>query len=88
MRAAGAEVLLIQPEADDLAVMGSNLMSGKRRHEVIETAIETVGRQLEKPHARELLADLPPGEPHKIRRPDGPPAAWPPIVSGSHERAA
>ena len=88
MRAGGTEVLLIQPEADDLEVMGTNLMSGKRRHEVIETAIETVGRQLETPQARELLADLPPGEPHKIRRPDGPPAAWPPIVSASHQKAA
>src|SRR4051794_11742002 len=56
VRAAGTEVLLIQPGADDLAVMGSNLMSGRRRHEVIETAIETVGRQLEAPEAEELLA--------------------------------
>jgi len=88
VRAAGTEVLLIQPEADDLEVMGSNLMSGKRRHEVIETAIETVGRQLETSHAQKLLAGLPPGEPHKIRRPDGPPAAWPPIVSTPHQEAA
>ncbi len=84
VRAAGTEVLLIQPEAADLEVMGSNLMSGRRRHEVIETAIETVGRQLEAPEARELLADLAPGEPHKLRRPDGPPASWPPIVTASH----
>lgn len=88
VRAAGTEVLLIQPEADDLAVMGSNLMSGRRRHEVIETAIETVGRQLQAPEAEALLAGLPPGEPHKVRRPDGPPAAWPPIVRPSEREAA
>jgi NTE family protein len=88
LRAAGTELLLIQPEAEDLEVMGSNLMSGRRRHEMIETAIETVGRQLEHPEARELLQDLPQGEPHKLRRPDGPPAAWPPIVSAPAQRQA
>jgi NTE family protein len=88
VRAAGTEVLLIQPDADDLAVMGTNLMSGRRRHEVIETAIETVGRQLEAPEADELLTGLPAGEPHKVRRPAGPPASWPPIVSSSQREAA
>jgi NTE family protein len=28
---------------------------------------------------RRLLRDLPQGEPHKIRRPAGPPASWPPL---------
>jgi len=88
VRAGGAEVLLIQPDADDLAVMGSNLMSGRRRHEMVETAIETVGRQLEAPEAQELLAGLPQGEPHKLSRPTGPPTAWPPIVSASQRKAA
>jgi len=88
VRAAGTEVLLIQPEAEDLAVMGSNLMSGRRRHEMIETAIETVGRQLEAPAAQDLLEGLPAGAPHKLRRPDGPPASWPPIVTVSHSEAA
>jgi len=80
VRAGGAELLLIQPEAEDIAVMGSNFMSGRRRHEVIEKAIETVGGQLDRPHAAALLADLPQGEPHKVARPDGPPAQWPPLV--------
>ncbi len=88
VRAGGAEVLLIQPEAEDLEIMGTNLMSGSRRHEVIEKAIETVGRQLETADARKLLDALPEGEPHKLRRPDGPPTSWPDIVSRAPERKA
>jgi hypothetical protein len=40
---------------------------------------------------RHLRLDLPRGEPHKIRRPDGPPSTWPPIApaaSPREERAA
>ena len=88
VRAGGTEVLLIQPEAEDLEIMGSNLMSGRRRHEVIEKAIETVGRRLESPEARELLDGLPQGEPHKLRRPDGPPTTWPEIVPAVAQRKA
>ena len=44
LRAAGTEVVLVQPTTEDLAVMGANLMSTRNRHEVIETAIRTVGR--------------------------------------------
>jgi NTE family protein len=92
VRAYGTEVALIQPTAEDLEVMGGNMMSGKRRHEVIETALETVGRQVrENPELRELLSGLPKGEPHKLRRPDGPPSTWPELVpsaGGSTRRAA
>jgi NTE family protein len=73
----GTEVLLIEPTATDHAAMGHNLMSGARRQQVIETAIDTTRAQLKHARARELLSDLPPGEPHKVRRPDGPPSSWP-----------
>lgn len=79
LRAAGAEVVLIQPTRDDHAVMGANLMATRNRNRVITTAIETVGRQLREPGVRELLRDLPPGEPHKVARPEGPPETWPRI---------
>src|SRR3954464_2487409 len=46
LRAAGTEVVLLQPTAEDLAVMGSNPMSSRRRNAVIETAIRTTTRQL------------------------------------------
>jgi NTE family protein len=80
VRRFGAEVLLIEPTARDHRAMGHNMMSSARRHEVIETAIETVGKQITRPEARELLRDLPPGEPHKVRRPDGPPSSWPALL--------
>ena len=79
LRRAGSEVVLVQPTARDHAVMGANLMSTKNRHQVIEMAIETVGQQLREPRVRELLRELPEGEPHKIARPEGPPETWPQI---------
>ena len=80
LRAGGTEVVLVQPVADDLAVMGRNLMSNQRRNEVIETAVRTVTEQLRQPDTRSRLAGLPAGSPHKIARPDGPPSTWPEIV--------
>jgi hypothetical protein len=49
---------------------------------VIETAFETVGEQLRATETAERLEGLPEGEPHKIRRPEGPPSEWPTIVPG------
>jgi NTE family protein len=79
LRAAGADVVLVQPTDEDHRVMGANLMATRNRNQVIARAIETVGRQLREPAARELLAKLPAGEPHKVARPDGPPETWPRI---------
>lgn len=90
VRGEGTKVLLIQPVAEDLALMGRNLMSGRRRDEVLAAATRTVTEQLRAPHARAALAGLAPGEPHKIARPEGPPDTWPPIVdaaSGATEAA-
>ena len=53
LREAGTDVLLLQPTADDLAVMGPNLMARNRRQEVIERAIRTTARQLRRGRARE-----------------------------------
>jgi len=76
LRAAGTRVVLIQPTGKDLEVMGSNLMSRRRRHEVITTAIETVGEQLREPATAEQLSGLPPGDPERVARPPGPPSTW------------
>ena len=86
LRQAGTEVVLIQPVADDLALMGRNLMRRKGRHPVIETARRTVAEQLRDPDVAALLRGLPPGEPHKIARPEGDPSTWPAI--GPQARAA
>jgi NTE family protein len=76
----GTETVLIQPTRDDLDVMGRNLMSPVRRREMIETASHTVREQLREPGVAKRLKGLPPGEEHKIRRPEGPPSEWPRVV--------
>lgn len=86
VRANGTKVVLIQPVADDLALMGRNLMRRRGRHDVIETARRTVAEQLRDPTVARQLAELPAGEAHKIARPEGDPANWPPI--GPQARAA
>jgi hypothetical protein len=80
LRAAGIEVILIQPLGEDLAVMGNNLMSRRRRNEAIETARRTVARQLAEHPLRSLLDELPPGRPEKVERPAGDPAGWPSLL--------
>ncbi len=77
VRRFGTEVLLIEPTPEDHKAMGRNLMSASRRQQVIETATRTVRAQLQRPQVLERLEGLPQGEPHKIRRPEGPPSSWP-----------
>src|SRR4051794_37846321 len=84
LREAGTELVLVQPTREDLDVMGVNLMSTRRRHEVIETAIRTVSEQLRAPAARDLLSGLPEGEPFKIERPPGHPSTWPQVLPHQH----
>jgi NTE family protein len=76
LREQGTEVVLVQPTGRDLDVMGVNLMDGRRRNEVIATAIETVAAQL-RTDSSPLLAELPPGDPELIHRPEGPSSGWP-----------
>jgi NTE family protein len=86
LRGAGIEVALLQPTAQDLEVMGGNLMSGKRRHEVIEMAIGTVTEQLRESGLGERLSELPAGDPRLVRRPKGPPSTWPDFRAAAAER--
>jgi NTE family protein len=85
------EVLVVEPNARDHRAMGHNLMSGARRQQVIETAVDTVRQLLQRPETQALLRDLPQGESHKVRRPQGPPSSWPdlrPAVITERARAA
>ncbi|HXW57868.1 MAG TPA: patatin-like phospholipase family protein [Solirubrobacteraceae bacterium] len=66
---AGSHVVLIQPTVHDLDAMGSNLMSARRRHNVLQTAVQTVTDHLRESPVGELLATLPPGQPELVRRP-------------------
>ena len=71
-----------------MARQGERQTSKVNLNEVIETAQRTVAQQLRTGDARGLVGDLPPGEPHKIRKPDGPPASWPELVPTAGRRAA
>jgi NTE family protein len=86
LRAAGIAVALLQPTAADMEVMGGNLMSGKRRHQVIEKAIETTTQQLREGALAERLADLPPGDARLVHRPSGPSSTWPDFRAAARER--
>jgi len=74
MRRRGTRVVLFEPGAADLAVMGSNFMSTRRRHQVIERALKTI--TLSSQRRRAQLEGLPAGDPGRVRRPSGPPSEW------------
>jgi NTE family protein len=77
LRERGTAVVLIQPVAEDLAVMGGNLMSTARRHMVLSRAQETAGQQVEQAELERVLTDQPRIAPHRLRRPEGPVQEWP-----------
>ena len=87
VRRFGTEVVVIEPTAEDHAAMGRNWMSSDRRQDVIETAEETVARQLRRPEIRELIEGLPKGEPHKVSRPAGHPSTWPELLTSTRRAA-
>ena len=70
-------MVLVQPTGEDLRVISRNLMSTRNRNRLIETARLTVTEQLARPENAELLAGLAPGEPLRVRRPEGPSSQWP-----------
>jgi hypothetical protein len=81
VRESGARVVLVQPTVPDLKLMGTNWLSGRKRHAVIEQAIETVSAQLGQSSMRKLLKGLPPGRPYKVAQPSHIPAeAWSEII--------
>jgi len=53
LRERGTEVLILQPTAEDLAIMGVNFMARDRREQVIERAVRTTARQLRRRRGRE-----------------------------------
>ena len=77
LRERGTRVVLLQPTAEDLRVLGGNLMSTARRHLVLETAQRTVAAQLRDGVLAGLLADQPRVVEHRLRRPPGPVERWP-----------
>ena len=58
LREVGTPVLAIQPTADDLLVMGTNLMAAGNLESVSEVARRTVAEQLAAPRARDFVQAL------------------------------
>jgi NTE family protein len=87
LREAGVEVLLVQPTADDLEAMGSNLMSSRRRPDVLRTAVRTVTEQLRGTSLGERLSELPPGDPLLVRTPERTPP-WAELRAAAENRWA
>ncbi len=77
LRERGTQVELLQPVAEDLQVMGGNLMSTARRHLVLETAQRTVAEQIARSDLPRLLAAQPRAAEHRVRRPPGDVRSWP-----------
>jgi NTE family protein len=89
LRTSGTDVVILQPTVHDLDVMGTNLMSGGRRHEVIERATDSVTEHLRECGLGErLAATLPAGAPALVRRPKGSPDRWPDTRLLARERFA
>ena len=77
LRRWGRTVLLIEPSASDLRLMGLNYMSRRRLDRVVEAADATVSRLLRRPDVAGLFEDLPPAPAERVRRPLTDPGQWP-----------
>jgi NTE family protein len=77
LRERGTEVVLVQPVAQDLEVMGGNMMSTARRHLVLETAQRTTSERLQQTGLPAVLAGLPRAPEHRLRQPPGEAWEWP-----------
>lgn len=86
LRDAGTEVMLIQPTAADLAVMGPNPMNGRRRRAVMSTARRTMAERLHDGEVGDRLRALHTGESVLVRRPTDPPSTWPDFYEAAKSR--
>src|SRR4051794_38187339 len=77
VRESGSDVVLLQPTVVDLDAMGANLMSRARRHQVIETAVDSVTAHLRESGVGKRLRRLPAGVPGLVRRPPEDSSQWP-----------
>jgi NTE family protein len=77
LRRNGRRILLIEPHADDLRVMGFNYMSRRRLERVVECAIRTTTDSLRGTELGARLSALPRGPADRLRRPSTNPSSWP-----------
>ena len=77
LQRAGKRVLLLEPSAEDLKVMGFNSMSRRRVDQVVKAAVKTTSAALRKTEVGRWLRELPSGATDRLRRPPGHPSTWP-----------
>ncbi|HEX9095568.1 MAG TPA: hypothetical protein VF990_05640, partial [Candidatus Dormibacteraeota bacterium] len=77
LRRSEKRVLLIEPHADDLRVMGFNYMSRRRLDEVVRCAIRTTTESLRGTELGDQLSALPRARAERLRRPNTKPSSWP-----------
>jgi len=77
LRRSGKRVVLIEPRADDIRVMGFNYMSRRNLNQVVDTAVKTTAATLRGTELGRLLSSLPRGGPDRLRRPQRSPSTWP-----------
>jgi NTE family protein len=77
LRRKGKRVLLIEPQADDLQVMGFNYMSRRNLDQVVGCAIKVTTRALRQSEMGAHLSALPSGPADRLRRPSSNPSTWP-----------
>jgi hypothetical protein len=70
-------VFVVQPNAEDIKVMGFNYMSRSRLDRVATTAFRTTSKVLEGTELGRRLRELPRGAHVRVRRPDSDPSIWP-----------
>ncbi|HEY8641156.1 MAG TPA: patatin-like phospholipase family protein [Candidatus Dormibacteraeota bacterium] len=58
LRAAGTQVVMIEPSAYDLVAIGSNRMDARRCRDVFEVAVRSVTRQLRDPAVRKPMSSV------------------------------
>ncbi len=88
LRDAGKRVILFEPGAEDLAVMGYNYMNGRNAVRIAETAFATATAALRSADAARELWSLPRGARHRLSRPKGAPATWPADLFPPQRRSA
>lgn len=88
LRRAGKRVLLVEPRADDLRVMGFNYMGRKGLDRVVECAIRTTADSLRGTELGRRLSALPSGRADRLRRPSTNPASWPSDLFPPKRRSA
>jgi NTE family protein len=77
LQRAGKRVILVEPRAEDLKIMGLNYMSTRRLAQIVKTAVRTTSAALRGTELGRQLKDLPSGARDRLRRPSGRPSSWP-----------